>query len=124
MKHHPLIYVMNAKPINRQSALVTSQSNCVETDELLSKQELVYLVERLKRKHRLLKLVIGIKTSAQHRNLMYKHNKRLPQFRQKNEPRSFTEYIRVGRDIQRLVLELTKLKALRRFVAQSYPNLS
>ena len=122
MRHHPLIYVMNNSPINRQAALVTSQSGCVESDLPLTKPELVYLVDRLKRKHRLLKLVLGIKTNAQHRNLMYKYNKRVSQFRQRNEPRAFTEYIRVGRDIQRLVVELTTLKAIRRFVAISYPN--
>ena len=122
IRHHPLIYVMSASPINRQAAMVTSQSGCDENDKPLTKLEIVHLVDRLKRKHRLLKMVLGIKTKAQHRNLMYKYNKRLPQYRQRDEPRAFTEYIRVGRDIQRLVIELTELKTIRRFVAASYPN--
>ena len=121
MKHHPLIYVMNNSPINRQAALVTSQTGCVESEQPLTKPELVYLVDRLKRKHRLLKQVLGIKTHAQHKNFMYKYNKRLPQFRQRDEPRAFAEYIRVGRDIQRLVVELAALKSIRRFVAINYP---
>lgn len=121
-REHYLTQILYATPVNKQTAIVVSQSGCVDSDKPLTKPELVYLVDRLKRKHRLLKSVLGIKTKAQHTNLMYKFNKKLPQFRYRDEPRSFIEYIRVGKDIQRLVKELQELKAIRRFVAQAYPN--
>jgi len=108
-KRHPLIYVMNNSPINRQAAIVASQKNCVEQDFDISRQELIYLTERLERKHKLLKNVLQIKTKAQHKNFMYKYNKRIPQFRMEKEPRAFVEYVRVGQNIQKLIEELAQL---------------
>lgn len=123
-REHYITKILYATPVNKKTAIVVSQSGCVKSDEPLTKSELVYLVDRLKRKHRLLKVVLGIKTKAQHTNLMYKFNKKLPQFRYRDEPRAFIEYVRVGQDIKRLVGELHELKTIRRFVAQCYPNKS
>ncbi len=122
MTAHHLLRVLNAVPVNRQAAIVTRQAGCVEEDTDLTKPELVWLVDRLRRKHRLLKHVLGIKTKAQHTNLMYKYNKRIPQYRQRDEPRAMAEYIRCGKEMKRLIDELARLKDVRRFVAQAYPN--
>lgn len=97
-------------PVNRLAAAVVSQRRSAKADEPLKREELIYLISRLERKHRLLKQVLGVKTKAQHVNLMYKHKKRLPQFRQKREPRAFLEYVALGQHIQRLVRELAAMK--------------
>ncbi len=108
-------------PVNRLAASVVSQRRVAAADTPLSREELAYLLDRLGRKQRLLKMVLGIKTKAQHTNLRYKHSRRLPQFRQQQEPRAFTEYIRVGNDMQRLSRELAALRQARRIAALAVP---
>lgn len=95
-------------PVNRLAASVVSQRRAAREDTPLNREELIYLVDRLARKRRLLEAVLGIKTRSQRSNLMYKHKRRLPQFRQAQEPRAFTEYIVVGREMQRLIVELAE----------------
>jgi hypothetical protein len=107
MKLHDILI---RSPVNRVAARVVSQKHAATDDAPLSKADLVYLLQRLERKHRLLKLVLGIRTKAQHVNLRYKHSRNLPQFRKAQEPRAFTEYIRVGHDMQRLIAELAAIK--------------
>jgi hypothetical protein len=114
---HPLLTVLNSEPINRQARVVTSQRHVAAGDLPLTREELVTITNRLQRKQRLLKLVLGIKTKAQHANTIYKFNRKIPQFRRTKEPRALVEYVRVGQAIARINRELAELRAVRRFVA-------
>lgn len=105
--------ILLRSPINRMARVVTSQAGCQDADSPLTREDLVAIKDRLERKHRLLKHVLGIKTKAQHANARYKARKRLQQFRQRAEPRAFQEYIRVGDELLRVVGELTVLRRLR-----------
>ena len=101
--------ILTSIPINRTAARVVAQGHT--TDEgSLTRDELVELLWRVERKHRLLKHVLGIRNASQHRNLIYKHTHGLPQYRRRAEPRAFTEYLRVGEQIQRLVRRLSEVK--------------
>lgn len=102
--------ILTSTPINGTAARVVAQGHA--TDEgSLTRDELVTLLRRVERKHRLLKHVLGIRNASQHRNAIYKATHGLPQYRRKAEPRAFTEYLRVGEQIQRLVRRLAELKA-------------
>ena len=101
-------------PINRQARRVTSQAGVRAVDAPLNADEIKPLLARLERKHKLLKHILGVRTKAQHKNLCWKYNKRIPQFRQTTEPRAFLEYVRVGRAIQILTNELAQQRAARR----------
>jgi len=109
--------ILLRSPINTAAYRVTSQRGCATVDADLTRDELKALINRLKRKLRLLKLVLGISSRAQHKNTIYKYNRQIPQFRQAREPRALDEYVRVGRAIQRLKAELSVRRAARRFVA-------
>jgi len=117
-----IIQVLNSIPVNRQAAIIVSQSRCVKEDKPLTKKELVDLLNRLIRKQRLLKHILGIKTRSQHNNAIWKFNKHIPQFRNKENPRCFIEYKRVGEEMQRLNKELAELKKIRRYVAEISNN--
>lgn len=121
-QEHYMTRVLSASPINRQAGLVTTQRGCATEDEPLTKQELVQLVARLERKHRLLKHVLGIKNKSQHMNVMWKFNKGIRQSRYKENPRSMVEYKRCGEEMQRLIKELAALKQARRAAALANPN--
>lgn len=114
---HPLMTVLNSEPINRQARIVTSQRHVATGDLPLTREELLAICDRLQRKHRLLKHVLGIKTKAQHTNTMWKFNKKIPQYRGKQEPRALVEYVRVGKSIEIIVRELAEIRAVRRLVA-------
>ena len=115
---HPLLTVLNSEPINRQARVVTSQRHVATGDAPLTREELAHLTNRLQRKQRLLKLVLGIKTKAQHTNTLYKFNRKIPQFRGTKEPRALVEYVRVGQAIETINRELAELRGVRRFVSQ------
>lgn len=98
MPAHPLFTVLNSTPINRQARKVTSQKNCATVDVDLSKEELCEVLDRLMRKHRLMKSVLKIKNKSQHKNVVDRHNKGQ---RSNFRPRRLTaEYVRVGLAIQ------------------------
>ena len=105
-------------PINRLAATVTSQRRVAVQDEPLSREELAYIVQRLTRKLRLLKEVLGIKSKAQHRNLVWKTNKGIRNYRAEKEPRAVIEYKRVGEEIQRMNAELAILRKCRQAAAK------
>lgn len=108
--------ILVRSPVNGVAARVVSQAGC-EGNTPLSREELCQIHDRLQRKHRLLKHVLGIKNKSQHSNLMVKFNRRLPQYRAANEPRAFTEYVRVGREMQRMCRALADMRAERRAAA-------
>lgn len=98
MPDHPLLAVLNSAPINRQARRVTSQANCATIDSDLSKEELQDVLDRLTRKHRLMKAVLKIKNKSQHKNVVDRHNKGI---RSNFRPRRLTaEYVRVGMALQ------------------------
>jgi hypothetical protein len=109
--------ILVRSPIDGVAARVVSQRNAATEDAPMTREEICAILDRLRRKHSLLKMVLAIKTKAQHANLRYKYGKKLPQFRQRKEPRAFTEYIRIGNEMQRLLDELHEMRKLRRFVA-------
>lgn len=108
-------------PVNKLAASVVSQRGAAP-DSPLSREELAYLVQRLSRRQRLLKAVLGIKTPSQHANTVYKHKKRIPQFRAAREPRALTEYLLIGQQIQNLNCELAELRRTRQMVAAAESN--
>lgn len=114
---HALHKVLLANPINRQSAIIANQSGCEDEKGFLTRQELVDLIRRLVRKHRLLKHILGVRSKAQHTNLRYKYNKKRTQYRQQQDPRAFTEYIRCGNEILRLNRELAIDRKCRQLAA-------
>lgn len=97
-------------PINRLVAGVVSQRGASAEDTPLTREELAYIVQRLSRKQRLLKRVLGIANRSQHKNMMWKANKRFTQYRVAREPRAFQEYRRIGQEMQRLNAELSAVK--------------
>lgn len=104
-------------PVNKLAAVVVSQKGVAETDTPLTREELARIVERLGRKQRLLKRVLGIANKSQHRNAIWKDNKRLIQYRAQNEPRAFVEYRRIGQEMARLNVELAEMRKCRRLAA-------
>lgn len=110
--------ILVRSPVNRSASYVVSQKSCSD-DKPLSREELAYLVLRLKRKHELMKTLLQIKTRRQHKNAVYKMNAGIQQFRAAKQPRIFAEYIRVGNDIQRLSTELSALRKIRQFVGHA-----
>jgi len=85
----------------------------------MTRNELAALVQRLSRKHRLLKRVLEIKTKRQHKNVTYKALKGIRQYQTEKEPRSLTEYLRCGKEIQRLTNELSEMRKARQSAAQT-----
>jgi hypothetical protein len=111
--------ILTSTPIDRVARRAVSQLGAAVGDTPLTRTELVALVNRINRKQRLLKVVLGIKTRAQHTNAAYKASKGIKQYRAAKEPRAMTEYLRCGREVYRLTNELAELRKLRRFVAEA-----
>ncbi|RYY74542.1 MAG: hypothetical protein EOO52_13335 [Gammaproteobacteria bacterium] len=114
MKH---IELYALKPANRTAARVVSQAQSVD-DAPLSKQELVQLSNRLLRKQRLIKLVLGITTRAQHKNLINNFIRGKKNIRADKEPRLVAEYKRVGEAIDILAQELARQRNERRIASE------
>ena len=109
---HYLVDVMHMTPINRAAAKVTSQKGCHQ-DSSMSRDEVIEISSRLKRKHRLLRFVLGIDTKAKHVNLVYKAKKGFFTRRGKKNPRAVSEYLLVGEQMQRLQKELGEMRRAR-----------
>ena len=97
-------------PVNRQAAGMLSSSKQIEAD--IGRDELIYLIQRLERKRRLLSKAIGVTTGAQRRNLMWKINKGKKTYRSSLHPRGVEEWRRNGLAINRLKLELARRNKL------------
>lgn len=108
-REHYLEAVLTLSPLNKTAAVVVSQNGCSD-DSSLSRQEIIEIKDRLERKSRLLKRVLSITNKAQHVNLVYKFNKGYFVRRFKQNPRAVVEYIHVGREIQRMYVELRQHK--------------
>jgi hypothetical protein len=95
-------------PANGQAAGVLKAATGVEAD--IDRDELVFLIERLERKRRLLNKAIGITTKAQRKNLMTKINKGHRNCRSAIHPRGVDEWRRNGLALKRLHDELAARK--------------
>lgn len=104
--------VLASRPVNSTARSVIGQRRCAEASEDMGRQELIELVNRLSRKQRLLKLVLGVKSKAQHANLIAalkgKHYGS-GEFRAYGNPRAAVEYKRVGEEMQRLNRRISEL---------------
>lgn len=94
--------IILSNPVNKIAALVSQKSKTIDFD--VSTDDLKLIIQRLSRKQKLLKIVLGIKTHAQHINAMNKYKRGFKQFREGN--RAFPEYILNGNQIQRINREL------------------
>jgi hypothetical protein len=104
-------------PVNSTAARVTSQRNVQLDDDLTPHQvqeRIIYLVGQRKK----IGAEIGIVARAQHDNIMYRAN-RYPNF-VKNHPHAvkLKEWVRIGKEMDRLNKYLAEEKAKRRAVAQ------
>ena len=107
--------ILASSPIDSTARRVTSQRAAAKEDQQIGREELAYLVKRIERKQRLLKLVLGIKSHAQHKNTVYKAGIGVKQFRAEKEPRALSEYLLCGRETQRLNNELCVIRKARKF---------
>lgn len=114
MKITNLTDLFLSKPINKLAFMVSSQKNCESQSVDLTFTELLNIKNILMRKNQLLKKVLGIETKAQHKNLKTKYKYKVGQFRQKNEPRAFAEYILIGHQIHCINKALSEIKDVRR----------
>lgn len=105
-REHYLTRVLTCAPLNGTAASVVSQKGCATHDTELSRSEIVEIKTRLERKQRLLKLTLGIDNKAKHVNLIYKFNQGRTTARFKAEPRAVVEYVRIGREVHRMNMEL------------------
>lgn len=108
--------ILTSAPVNRTAHAVVSQRRAAQTVGDLTREELIELLARLQRKHRLLKRVLLITSPAQHRNLMYAmaHNRPGPgvgKARLVGNRRAALEYKRVGEEMQRLQARIAQLRA-------------
>ena len=91
-------------PVNGTAARMLTSGEV--SKESIDRYEVIYLIERLMRKRRLLNKAIGIKTKAQRKNLMYRINKGKACIRTRTNPRGVDEWERNGRAIHILSKEL------------------
>jgi hypothetical protein len=109
--------VLSAHPVNRQAAIAVSQTGCEDERGFLTRTELLHLLFRIRRKHRLLKRVLGITKRRQHNNMMRAFAERRPHYKVQSEPRAFAEYMRCGVEIARLSQELATDRKCRQLAA-------
>jgi hypothetical protein len=105
-------------PVNRTAARVISQRG-VTGDEPLSKQDLVQISNRLLRKQRLLRLVLGITKASQDLNFKKKARRGIPTNRGLRNPRAADEYLRICPVTQTIQIELARLNAERKQKARN-----
>ena len=116
-REHYLMAVFVRSPIDRMARTVTSQAHVSTKDAGLSREDLVFILQRMLRKHRLLKQMLGITTKSQLCNTRWLYNRGLRHKRFKRSPRSFLEFMRLGDAIQRVHDELAHLRRVRQLIA-------
>lgn len=104
--------VLASSPINSTARSVIGQRRCAVDEAEMGRAELLELLARLSRKQHLLKLVLGIKNRAQHKNFLaalkgkhYGSGKS----RGYGNPRAAVEYKRVGEEMARLNRRIAEL---------------
>lgn len=106
--------ILSSSPVNRLAGAVTSQRGLLPYDSPMSRSEIAQIVDRLSRKQRLLKRVLGIAGKSQHKNTIYKMKRGFKSYRADGEPRALVEYKRVGEQIQHLNSEICRIKKIRK----------
>lgn len=107
--NNAILRVLNSVPINRAAYRVASQKGCSDNYAELSAAEALEMVARLQRKHRLLKVVLQIKTKAQHHNSIDRFK---AGYRSNFRPtRALAEYVRVGNNIEAMCRRISELTA-------------
>ena len=104
-------------PINGNAARAVSQSG-VTDDAALTKIDLVEIKNRLSRKHRLIKYILGIKNISQHKNLKYRFARGQHNKSKFSDSRLVNEYLSFGKNISLIDLELSRCKNERREYAK------
>jgi hypothetical protein len=105
--------VLASAPINGTAASVVAQSRAPASQGDMGPDEIKAIIDRLVRKQRLLKRVLGISSKAQHKNLMYRMNsvrRAVGVTRFQGNPRSAVEYKRLGIEINRLNARVCELR--------------
>jgi len=100
------------RPVNRTAGLVVSQKSCRQDDQL-SKSELVDLKNKLSRKHRFIKSILGIRNATHHKNTIHGIIGGYINTDNYKEPRLLGEYKRVGEAIQLINLELNRVRLIK-----------
>jgi hypothetical protein len=98
-------------PVNKLAANVVGQRNVAACDVALTKQELQYVYNRILRKQRLLKFVLGIRNSRHKKNLKYRFANGKRSWQVRKEPRAWAEFQLCGTQLERLARELSAIKA-------------
>jgi len=106
-------------PVNKLAASVVAQRRCAPKDLPLTRAELVYLCERVMRKQRLLKQVLGIKSLRQQKNMKHKVNHGRRPTLVKREPRAWSEFRVCGEQISKLQHEIAAINATERLARRA-----
>lgn len=120
MSEHAFYKVLSATPVNASARRAVRQGNCSYEDQQLSRAEIIDIINRLERKQRLLKAVLGITKKCQYVNMANKLKGRpygSGLHRIKGNPRAAIECVRCGTELQRLNRALQIMKAESRGVA-------
>jgi len=104
-----VIDIYHRTPINKTAALVTGQAGC-EPESDIGRDDIIYSIDRLQRKHRLIKRILGIEKKTQHTNLMYRYNKKGRTATGHKNPRIVDEYVRIGIAMQEMQNRLVEIK--------------
>jgi len=103
---HAIYKVLRSTPINRAARQAVRQGNCSYEDMPLSRVERIEIFERLMRKQRLLKHVLGIKNRTQYTSMKKaangKSKSRGGARRVRANPRAAQECIRCGLEMERM----------------------
>jgi len=94
-------------PINGNAARVVSQCGCVD-DADLNREQVLDLIEVLRRQRSMLADRLGIQNRTQKKNLMYRYNKRHARVSGHPQPMVLREYISLGKSLERLHALLRK----------------
>jgi len=108
--------ILTRSPVNGNAYRVTSQRGCATAETDIEKSEIIELSNRLIRKMRLIKTVLGITSKRQHKSFTRRFNKGILNIRQGQTPRLIDEYIRVGLSIHNLNNEMAVCNAAKAFV--------
>ncbi len=110
------------RPVNKTAGIVASQRGCNVADSLIKKEELLYLLERLTRKQRLIKKILGVRNKTHHKNIIHRIIGGHINPNNYNIPRLLPEYKRVGEAIEKINRRLSEIKDERRQQRQAAIN--
>ncbi len=101
--------ILIRSPINRQAGGGITHRRPIN-DEPLTREELLYLMQRLARKCGLLKKTLGIRNRTHLKNLKYRYNKGRSPHAIREEPRAWTELKVCGEQLLKMQQEIQRLR--------------